>query len=40
MEDVELFNNKICEVLWCTAEEVIAKKEAGSRRKVVPWWNE
>ncbi len=40
VEDVEVFNYKLCEVLQNTDEEVIGKKKAGNRRKAVPWWNE
>lgn len=40
IEDVDVFNKEICKVLQSTAEEVIGKRKAGTRRKAMPWWNE
>lgn len=40
MEDVEKYNEKLCEVLYSTAEEVIGKSKGEKIKKSVPWWTE
>lgn len=39
-EDVEMYNEKLCEVLYNTAEEIIGKSKEMKRKKSVPWWTE
>lgn len=37
MKDVEGFNEKLCKILFNTAE-VIRKSKVTKRKKSVPWW--
>lgn len=34
MEDVEKYNEKLCEVLYSTAEEVIGKSKRGKKKEI------